>query len=200
MESFLDIQGVPISAGYFHGRVGELWGSSSSKSNFVPQASKLPQPTQSSNSFLRSHYQFLTMQRNAIAKVLRRGAQLRQPLGAISQTYPNKRTSETANTSARSAQLTHRSFTTSIIYHKGLSPETDNPQPKEPEPTYEAPVAVELSIERYNELSDLYMDSIVEKLEQKQEDREDVDVEYSVKCPCIWKMLEHANMMNRLVS
>lgn len=41
--------------------------------------------------------------------------------------------------------------------------------------------AAELTQEQYNELSDEYMDTMVEKLEELQEEREDVDVEYSVR-------------------
>lgn len=40
-----------------------------------------------------------------------------------------------------------------------------------------------ISIEQYHQLSDEYMDSIVAKLEELQEEREDVDVEYSVNFP-----------------
>jgi hypothetical protein len=43
-------------------------------------------------------------------------------------------------------------------------------------------VPAEITVEQYNELSDDYMNALVEKLEQLQEETEEVDVEYSV-CP-----------------
>jgi frataxin len=70
--------------------------------------------------------------------------------------------------------------TTSYV-SKGISPETDNPQPKEPESSGGAPSApTEISMEEYHQVADKCMDTIVAKLEQLQEAREDVDVEYSV--------------------
>jgi frataxin len=65
---------------------------------------------------------------------------------------------------------------------KGLSPETDDPQPKQPEAhAATAPSPTEVTMEEYHQASDAYMDTIVAKLEQLQEQREDVDVEFSVR-------------------
>jgi len=74
---------------------------------------------------------------------------------------------------------TCRSFSTVPRNFKGLSPESENPQPKEPEAHDIAASPAVLSIEQYNILSDEYMDTLVERLEELQEEREDVDVEYS---------------------
>lgn len=72
-------------------------------------------------------------------------------------------------------------FSTTVPIRKGLSPETDNPQPKEAEPhSATASVPVELSTEEYNELSDEYMDTLLMKLEALAEEEEAVDAEYSV--------------------
>jgi frataxin len=76
-----------------------------------------------------------------------------------------------------------RSFSSTPITSKGLSPESENPQPTPKEPTAGAPKAANISAEQYEELSNEYMDSIVEKLEQLQEEKENVDVEYSVGPP-----------------
>jgi len=71
-------------------------------------------------------------------------------------------------------------FSTTSRACKGITPDSDNPQPKAPLETPPAGAApVDLSIEQYNQLSDDYMDAIVEKLEELGEEREDVDVEYS---------------------
>jgi len=77
-------------------------------------------------------------------------------------------------------QFRTQSFSTAHIRAKGLSPETENPQPTEREEVIDAAVPAELSTEEYTELSDIYMDAIVEKMDQLQEEREGIDVEYSV--------------------
>ncbi|ESZ95763.1 hypothetical protein SBOR_3870 [Sclerotinia borealis F-4128] len=74
---------------------------------------------------------------------------------------------------------TSRPITYSNRVGKGLSPESENPQPKILESNAKPKQAAELSQEQYSELSDEYMDMMVEKLEELQEKREDVDVEYS---------------------
>lgn len=74
-----------------------------------------------------------------------------------------------------------RAFSASRCAYKGLSPETDNPQPRQPEEhTTNAAEPTEITIEEYHQVSDAYMDNILAKLEQLQEAREDVDVEFSV--------------------
>ncbi|KAL5313608.1 hypothetical protein ACEPPN_018029 [Leptodophora sp. 'Broadleaf-Isolate-01'] len=78
------------------------------------------------------------------------------------------------------AAQTNRSLTTNRTLHKGLSRETENPQPKEPKPNNTASLApADVTIEQYNELSDQYLDALAEKLEQLQDEGEDVDSEYS---------------------
>lgn len=72
-----------------------------------------------------------------------------------------------------------RLFSTTHRTSKGLLPETDNPAPRVAE-AHPPAAPIELSTEAYNELSDVYMDRIVARLEALQEEREDVDVEYSV--------------------
>jgi frataxin len=74
-----------------------------------------------------------------------------------------------------------RAFSASRCTYKGISPETDNPQPKQPEPhTTGAAEPTEITMEEYHQVSDAYMDNVMAKLEQLQEAREDVDVEFSV--------------------
>jgi len=76
------------------------------------------------------------------------------------------------------SKVNARSFSASRPNNKGLSPESEDPPAKEAE---EEPLvsATEISIEVYNELSDDYMSALVEKLEQLQEETEEIDVEYS---------------------
>ncbi|PBP22016.1 hypothetical protein BUE80_DR007142 [Diplocarpon rosae] len=74
-----------------------------------------------------------------------------------------------------------RYFSASRSSPKGLSPESADPAPKEAEKesynTASAPV--DISIEEFHELADRYLDVLIEKLEALQEEREEVDVEYS---------------------
>jgi frataxin len=76
-----------------------------------------------------------------------------------------------------------RPFSSTPIVHKGISPESENPQPTPKEPIAGAPQATGISAAEYEELSNEYMDRIVEKLEQLQEEKDSVDVEYSVRTP-----------------
>lgn len=74
-----------------------------------------------------------------------------------------------------------RSFSSTFKAHKGISPESDDPKPREPLATPQGSAApAELTNEEYHQLSDEYMDAIEAKLEELQEEREDVDLEYSV--------------------
>jgi hypothetical protein len=70
--------------------------------------------------------------------------------------------------------------------HKGLSPESEDPPSKEASTESTeynvGGVPAELSNERYHELADEYLNGLIEKLEQLQEETEDVDCDYSV-CP-----------------
>jgi frataxin len=73
-----------------------------------------------------------------------------------------------------------RAFSASRPNNKGLSPESENPPIKE---TEDEPVATatDISAETYHEVADDYMNALVEKLEQLQEETEDIDVEYTVR-------------------
>lgn len=116
------------------------------------------------------------MTRTFLAKILRNvPRQCGTPRGLVARgrAFPTIRSSV--------VYQAFRPITTSNKVRKGLSPESENPQPKIPENNAEPMQAAELTQEQYNELSDEYMDTMVEKLEELQEEREDVDVEYSVR-------------------
>ncbi|KAH7357245.1 hypothetical protein BKA65DRAFT_592722 [Rhexocercosporidium sp. MPI-PUGE-AT-0058] len=87
------------------------------------------------------------------------------------------------NQTLASSSLSTRAFSTSVPKFKGLSPESADPTPKESEPEAYEPTSssapAEISIEEYHQLSDTYLNGVIEKLEQLQEEREEVDVEYS---------------------
>ncbi|KAL5323773.1 hypothetical protein ACEPPN_008314 [Leptodophora sp. 'Broadleaf-Isolate-01'] len=83
----------------------------------------------------------------------------------------------------RSSISSARAFSTSPPAFKGLSPESADPAPKESEPEAYEPTSssapADISTEDYHELSDAYLNAVIEKLEQLQEESEEVDVEYS---------------------
>lgn len=102
----------------------------------------------------------------------------------VSPLLTHRATSQTFNASRCAVSQMSRSISTTRMYRVGLQPDTSNPKPKEAESneTASSSSKVELSEERYNQLSESYLNTLVEQLEELQEQREDVDVEYSV-CP-----------------
>ncbi len=74
-----------------------------------------------------------------------------------------------------------RSFHLSSAYGKGISPETSDPQPKSCPKAEHVAEPASISTEEYHEIADSYIEDLVSKLEQLQEEREDVDCEYSVR-------------------
>ncbi|KAG0646320.1 Frataxin [Hyphodiscus hymeniophilus] len=72
-----------------------------------------------------------------------------------------------------------RPFSSSPVISKGLSPDSEDPRPKEAESNVKAAQPAELTNEEYHELADAYMDDMVERMEQLQEEKDEVDVEYS---------------------
>ncbi|KAH8687393.1 frataxin [Tricladium varicosporioides] len=81
----------------------------------------------------------------------------------------------------RVASVHIRCFSNSTTTAKGLSPETENPHPKQAEPnsSLAASGPADITTDEYHELSDQYMEALVDKLEQLQEEDEQVDCEYS---------------------
>lgn len=79
------------------------------------------------------------------------------------------------NSSAHQHRAFHatldRRFTTATNPQQSAVPPRTEPAANEPTP---------ISIDEYHKLSDAYIDTLVAQLEEMQEEREDVDVEYSV--------------------
>lgn len=72
-----------------------------------------------------------------------------------------------------------RAFANASTLKKGILPETDNPPAKNTEPEARVTAPTDISIGEYHEVADRYIDHLVATLEELQEEREDVDVEYS---------------------
>ncbi|KAI9737260.1 MAG: Mitochondrial chaperone Frataxin [Claussenomyces sp. TS43310] len=87
-------------------------------------------------------------------------------------------TTSSARRNPEHSSASSRSFSTSPPTRKGLSPESEDPQLKAAW-TEAAREPTEVSIEEYHEISDAYFENMIAKLEELQEAREDVDVEYS---------------------
>jgi frataxin len=58
-------------------------------------------------------------------------------------------------------------------------PDTDSPTPQ-PKPTEISCTVVDVSEGEYHELADLYLDKVLSRFEELQDQRDDVDIEYSV--------------------
>lgn len=84
-----------------------------------------------------------------------------------------------AITSPASIRFSTRPFTTSPYICKGISPTHEEPNPAPAEPQAATTVPANISQETYEQLADAEMDNIVAKLEEMQETKEEVDVEYS---------------------
>lgn len=82
---------------------------------------------------------------------------------------------------------------------RGIMPDTDEPQRKEVDTTgTEVPKNVAtLTENQYHELADTYLDFLVAKLEDLQEVREGLDVEYAVRLPCYAPRLAWAVLIGK---
>ena len=61
-----------------------------------------------------------------------------------------------------------------------ISTNRTSPSPPSQNPVSEGPTAISITVEQYHQLTDIFFEKLVNVLETEQEEREDVDVEYSV--------------------
>jgi frataxin len=81
-----------------------------------------------------------------------------------------------------------RSFHTTPVIHKGITPESADPQAPNPQPNNAAAAAgashvieaTPLSDQNYHEVSEIYLDELLAEVERVQEEGSDVEAEYSV--------------------
>lgn len=59
-------------------------------------------------------------------------------------------------------------------------PDSEEPKPKAPEPTYHVSEPTPIEDDEFHTHADEYLERVVARVEELQESREDVDVEYSV--------------------
>jgi frataxin len=123
------------------------------------------------------------MTRNAVSKLARNAArQLNVPSSSTirSSLLLHSRLSIPSGATRIISFRPCRPFSSTPVASKGLSPDSEDPHPKEAESSTVAAKPADLTNEEYHELADAYMDAMVEKMEQMQEERDEVDVEYSV--------------------
>jgi frataxin len=82
---------------------------------------------------------------------------------------------------AAAAHTTTRWISTSSSRNKGLSPDSEDPTPKQSPEVAETPkTAAPLEEAEFHELADEYLNAVLTKFEELQDQRPEVDVEFSV--------------------
>ena len=170
-----------------------MWGSSSLASKLIQLQSPLSSQSEFNlnssiealqfHSFVQSFFSFNEMTRSAVFKLARSATRhLSTPSSTITRSSVLRQSRHLILTqSSRYTSIQAcRSFSATPTSSKGLSPESEDPRPKQAESNTTAAQPAELTIEEYHKLSDEYIDAVVSRMEQLQEERDDVDVEYSV--------------------
>lgn len=97
------------------------------------------------------------------------------------------------------SQVTTRYFSNASRVYKGILPDTDEPKLKEREPIHEVNDPTPIEIEEYHERADQYLEELVSRAEELAEEKEGVDVEYSVSIAAA-KSLAFADQLQRPAS
>ncbi|KAF0326983.1 Frataxin-like protein [Colletotrichum sp. SAR11_59] len=122
------------------------------------------------------------MARSSIAKLSR--AASRSVRTSTSSVLPRRSSAALLNATKPAATAglvvpARKLFTTSAVATRGIMPDTDDPKvPETPKEEVKTSV-VELSDADYHELADTYLETVLTKLEELQDAREGVDVEYA---------------------
>lgn len=82
----------------------------------------------------------------------------------------------------QSACRTASFFSTSSSRNKGIMPDTENPDKAAPE-SVSRYTPVDMTESEYHEIADEFMERLLVLCEEAQEERDDLDVEYSVSPP-----------------
>ncbi|KAF4452473.1 hypothetical protein F53441_4678 [Fusarium austroafricanum] len=77
--------------------------------------------------------------------------------------------------------LSQQCFSTTVSSKRGIMPDTENPAKplNKAEEIHQTAVVAEITEQEYHELADEYLDNVVSKFEELQDQREDIDVEFS---------------------
>jgi frataxin len=82
---------------------------------------------------------------------------------------------------ATNSSITVKFLSTVSQRQKGILPDAEDPQPRESVETVVTTTPADLTDAEYHALADDYLAAILSKFEELQDEREDVDVEYSVR-------------------
>jgi frataxin len=77
-------------------------------------------------------------------------------------------------------QIATRYFSNASRSYKGILPDTAEPELKEREPLHVVSDPTPIEVDDYHERADHYLDEVVTRAEELAEEKQDVDVEYSV--------------------
>lgn len=78
------------------------------------------------------------------------------------------------------SSIRSRKISTSRTSFKGLQPDQEEPKPVEAEDNHDISEPTPISDAEFHERAELLLEEIVQKMEEMQESRDDVDAEYSV--------------------
>ena len=122
------------------------------------------------------------LNRAALRSTVRANAHPRNPVLSFTVRNPINTSLERQGIAAslsKSNTYTIRSFHTSPL-RNGIMPDSADPAPKESEANEHVTSPTNLSYEEYHQRADEYLGSLVNRLEQQQEGRQDLEVEYAV--------------------
>lgn len=91
-------------------------------------------------------------------------------------------TSASATVRAASGSFSGARFLSTTPGRGGITPDDKPPQPKDAEPIKTVVSPANITDAEYHAAADEYLERLMGHLEQMQDQREDVDVEYSVGC------------------
>lgn len=91
----------------------------------------------------------------------------------VAPRYLSRQAPVASHVATRGLSYTSRSY-------KGILPDTDEPTLKEREPLHEVNEPTPIEVEEYHERADQYLEELVTRAEELAEEKEGVDVEYSV--------------------
>ncbi|KAM0249129.1 hypothetical protein ACHAP5_003069 [Fusarium lateritium] len=106
---------------------------------------------------------------------------------AIRSSTPVCRSSFRVASTARASCLVtsptfpQRYFSTTVSNKRGIMPDTEHPAKplNETEEVQPTPAVAEITEQEYHEVADEYLENVVNRFEELQDQREDIDVEYS---------------------
>ncbi|KAF4948320.1 hypothetical protein FGADI_9792 [Fusarium gaditjirri] len=77
--------------------------------------------------------------------------------------------------------ISQKCFSTSVSSKRGIMPDTENPAKplNEAEEIHQNAIVADITEQEYHDLADEYLDNVVGKFEELQDQREDIDVDFS---------------------